>query len=118
MIDLTPPLLLRPRLRGPRTPAIRRLTHPPSTCSTAPSTTCRAWRGRPPSTSPAPPPSPIPQVRAGFPPPRLDVSFRLALLLDPVRFLVFREEEEDSAGQGVPHGRGDALEDPARQWPR
>jgi len=67
LIDLTPPPpLLFARLRGWRNPATRRWTRPRSTCSTAPSRTCRAWRGRPPSTSPRPPPSPIPQVRGGF----------------------------------------------------
>jgi hypothetical protein len=56
----------------------------------------------------------------GFPaiavPPRLDVSLRLGLIGGG--FLGSREEEEESAGEGVPDGRGDVLEDAARQWPR
>ena len=128
LIDLTPPPpLLFARLRGWRNPATRRWTRPRST---APSRTCRAWRGRPPSTSPRPPPSPIPKVRGGFrlaAPPRLlcrlDSMYLygwvwLVAVLDPVGFLVSRKEEEESAGEGVPDGRGDALEGAARQWPR
>lgn len=69
------------RLRGRRSPG-RRGRRPssrararrrrPSTCSTAPWTTCRAWRGRP-WTWPRRPPCPIPEVRPSV---RLRFGFR------------------------------------------